>query len=1667
MDVELQATCSALGYLEGNQYVKEPDCLETVKDLIRFLRRDTDICDIRRQLGHAQIVQNDLIPLVKSYHADKVLFETNIKLLVNLTQPVITCFNNQIPDEKTLRNYCLEVESHLQDAKEAFADEELFGVLTEKVKDILKQDWTDRREEDRLQLERLFVLIRNVLMIPPDPAREQRTDDDATIHDQILWALHTSGMEDLILYIASSDRERTMLCMHIMEIISLMFREQSPETLASAGVQRSTTEKQRDQKQLEQAREKERAQKKANILKFSARHSRFGGTYVIQDMKSISDSNVIYHKPLCEVKSFSYDDGKSRKKISKNRAPIRTDNPTRRSTLSMRLSLKEFCVQFLVNAYNPLMRAVKDGLTRKTTQDNDETYYLWAMRFFMEFCRLCCKRVDLVSETMSMPAFHYIYTQLCTYYENVQLGKGEDAKVWGRRSHLALKAYQELLKTLDFMSRSRDKQIQESAKVIQSNVFYMIEYRDIFVTLLKRFKESKSSRAYLRDLVESTHIFLKMLEHFTKGNKRLVVQKKSKGRRKKKTRQNVSNGEPPAELSEEDLTVLWDTSVSDQLTAALDGRTELPQDVTPFDATLDMALDDQRIDTMLRVQSCLRDGNVAEATALFRAAREVWPEQEEFGSEAMGLEEELAALREIFMAALPRRQSQIPVEENVEDIEGQDVEEEEMEEVRTSEQEFDFKLFISDFAHQDVVKTYATLLCEFPENSDSVNHCLVKMMHRVSHDLGYTGMLFQASVFKTFSSLLHGPFAKMPRYKELSKFACFVVRQFTAIAQVNKKVFVDLMFWKTRNEALAITGDYDFNSKSKGKILWKEHEEQELQALFEKYKDAEDPELDTVELILSELTSTHTRMQVLRELKKQGLIASAKDIRKKKSGASKKWTDEEVQQLTDAVNLHREADHPMAGIMSSVEALGKSKQAVTRKILELGLVADRQELRKKKKGRGSGRGGRRSESEDGGRSGSESDEGERLFPERKKRSRRRSWGSDNGSTDEEDDDDDEDVQLLVRQAASTVGDYVKRLVENGYKDQIAWIQRGLRNTAEDREEGVCVPTPIVPLTEENETAMEDELFLIFLRSIGVTPPANEQEKFWRISAALSAADLLSIADGLTVGESGEATDADGVQSVVSRVFPDLFAAPSRPSTSSSSKSERKKTSKKSKRAKDGREKSKKEKKKTNVDKKRQKKQNDETDESDGHVSDENADVGNDDRASCPSASGSDGSSDDNSSSSDNDDNTPVKKEKFRPKLPTASKDSDTSDSGLDLDLEAREQERLWQERKNAKKGGEKKKSGENSEGRKKSGESRRAALQKMIEKKNKKRERSDRGKNRASKETLPNSGTTEVSAEDGQGAGVADGDVASVARLTGDRDDDSSVARSGQEERETSSKSPGNDKSNKRKRGRRIAMLGSDSDSDVETKSRTGSAALGVQEEEEEGAEVKVSSRSVSPPANGGTAGKVNKKRALESDSDSDDIGGTTNSTTEGKRGTETPKRVRVMQSDDDDNGDDGGNDNGDDEERGNVSRTEMDISSVVPSDENSDKENNNESILDQSGASQSQSQQDDSLRLHFDTSSDEEGEDKDGEDKEEKKEDADASKGENAGADQEEEPEPVDDESTPAKQAGESFPATLFTQGLDSDDEDNDHIPLRAVMSKKKKPMVIDDEDDDDNDDV
>lgn len=110
-------------------------------------------------------------------------------------------------------------------------------------------------------------------------------------------------------------------------------------------------------------------------------------------MKSISDNQLIFHKPLNKLDSLNFDADKKKPKTPKNRLPFVTGNVERRSAFTIRLFLKEFCLEFLNGAYNKLMYHVKDNLVRAKAQAHDESYYLWAMSFFMEFNR--CYKFDV------------------------------------------------------------------------------------------------------------------------------------------------------------------------------------------------------------------------------------------------------------------------------------------------------------------------------------------------------------------------------------------------------------------------------------------------------------------------------------------------------------------------------------------------------------------------------------------------------------------------------------------------------------------------------------------------------------------------------------------------------------------------------------------------------------------------------------------------------------------------------------------------------------------------------------------------------------------------------------------------------------------------------------------------------------------------------------------------------------------------------------------------------------------------------------------------------------------------------------------------------------------------------------------------------------------------
>ena len=73
---------------------------------------------------------------------------------------------------------------------QAFVDEKLWAILTQQLGQLLRKEFNERSEDDGLVIERILILVRNILQVPKDALGERRTDDEASIHDQVSKSLY-------------------------------------------------------------------------------------------------------------------------------------------------------------------------------------------------------------------------------------------------------------------------------------------------------------------------------------------------------------------------------------------------------------------------------------------------------------------------------------------------------------------------------------------------------------------------------------------------------------------------------------------------------------------------------------------------------------------------------------------------------------------------------------------------------------------------------------------------------------------------------------------------------------------------------------------------------------------------------------------------------------------------------------------------------------------------------------------------------------------------------------------------------------------------------------------------------------------------------------------------------------------------------------------------------------------------------------------------------------------------------------------------------------------------------------------------------------------------------------------------------------------------------------
>ncbi|XP_065358652.1 protein timeless homolog [Calliphora vicina] len=1092
---DIDATCAALGYSDGQQYQAEPDAIQGLKHLIWILRRDLDNHEYRRHLGRAKVLQTDLVYMLPDYVEDDEYADVLIRLLVILTNPTLLLYRDGPPKDNHGRKVFLELIDILQGYKNAFTRDKIWSALFGKLKKSLEIDWALRSEEQSLLIERILVLIRNVLQVPANPETECRADNDASVHDQVIWALHQSGILDLVLFIISSSDEN-QFHLHCLEIVCLLFREQTAENLADASLQRSVSEKQRDEQELLAARRREKQRLASKPA--AGRHSRFGGTFVIRNLKSVSDRDIICHQPLGRVTSIDLDREKQQQKRP-HRHIQEEGQVTRRSAFSVRLCLREYCIEILRSAYNTLVRQVRRVLERNSgSTSHDDSYLLWVIRFFMEFNRLSDMKLELVSESLSVQCFHWVLTRM-QHDMDMIVSEKKQARLWAKRLHVTLLTFRELLHSLLALQKLQDDNARALFDMLLNNVCYVLEYRETILHLLMNYNEAHSTKAYLRDVVETANIFIKMMEKFCKDSVVVQDKKRSKKRSNKKTKKS----EKPSQETEEELSNRW-AEMAGEVSEILSNELQLAEEdqPIPFDSASDVPIDDQKEDCMIRIHKMLRTGKLEHGVALMRAAREVWPENDVFGAMSAAPEDEMLLMREIFMHNITTVDPSENDQNEGENSGRSDDDDEENEDADDGmvEKTFKFDDFAKRLLNPKIVRACVVVLSDWEQIPTKSLKAAVTILHRIAYGCSCPAMLYQAKLFRIFQQVFHA--GRDAHHEELRRLGIYVVRKFVETAPNNPKIYAELLFYKSIKEANELESGYCDAYESGTKGIWTEEQESELRFLFEENQRNPETDKDVIDWILENIgDKTRNRRGVLKKLKEMGLMFKA-PTKKSTADAQNKnlFRSEEDEELRSLYDQYRTEDDCLQRILDEFGER-RNKQAIIKRMLQLHIIADKSEILPQKPRKRKSK--KQMENEEGGEHDEyefmeepELDEADRPSSSRQSKAKKPTKAK---------------PRKIVRTPldVGTVRALLGQIDADKYQEAIDWLKECLDDAAEDTElaEEEDDGVPLVPLQELQKEAMEDDNFKKVLVALGIQPPVFGMESYWRIPIYLNSADL--------------------------------------------------------------------------------------------------------------------------------------------------------------------------------------------------------------------------------------------------------------------------------------------------------------------------------------------------------------------------------------------------------------------------------------------------------------------------------------------------------------------------------------------------------------------------------
>lgn len=534
------------------------DALACLKDLKKWLRlhdEKANRLDVARCLAEANLVKGDLLEILAEWPEaateDKLKSKIALaclELLVPLTWPI------EKNDTQMTVNHHRHV-PYLQLAqtsyKRAILDHESATVLRTAVRIGLPSialPMGERSSRDEGIIKLLLYFLRNIAMISspqnlPNEGKESEVSRSATIE-----AFHRQDVLALLLTISSNMGEDfNTQDIVIMEVLFHLLKGVDVERLFMDKKQL----KSKNDDELKSLLAQEAGMHRSYAKNAPTRHNRFGTMIWVKRDEAGKVSTVSGQDVLKDgQRTLSKMD--QTKKWNKPRQRVKNEEPAYDRfdmpvplTESANTHLRAFVEEFLDSSFNPLFNHVRRAIEREAERvlDAHHQQFFYLVSWFLEAERVRRrqkkeaekrKKDKKLEETFEADSFALIATVLnqeTFILLNRFMQDRLDLKSW-REVQAGMRCFTQILLIVQDMAESPLEEDQEIAENIQNRIFYEETTHDRIIAILRGYKDQ--GFGYLNSCTELSHVFLRILERYSRENVDLQVRSRRRARKSKK-----------------------------------------------------------------------------------------------------------------------------------------------------------------------------------------------------------------------------------------------------------------------------------------------------------------------------------------------------------------------------------------------------------------------------------------------------------------------------------------------------------------------------------------------------------------------------------------------------------------------------------------------------------------------------------------------------------------------------------------------------------------------------------------------------------------------------------------------------------------------------------------------------------------------------------------------------------------------------------------------------------------------------------------------------------------------------------------------------------------------------------------------------------------------------